>query len=180
MRIFCMLRLLVICVLFGGTASRLPAQQAAAAPRTELLMRLTADLAPPQEIGVTPLGNRRIYYVTRGTFTGPRLRGEVLPGGGDWVLTDKDGVSRLDVRITLRCDDGSLIFVSYRGIADIAPDVRARIAKGEDVSPDLYYFRISPAFETGSAKLAWLNRTIAIGVGKKTATGVVYDIFTVK
>jgi hypothetical protein len=143
-------------------------------------MRLTADLAAPQEIGVTPLGNRRIYYVTRGTFTGPRLRGEVLPGGGDWVLTDQDGVSRLDVRITLRCDDGSLIFVSYRGIVDIAPDVRARIAKGEDVSPDLYYYRISPVFETGSAKLAWLNRMIAIGVGKKTATGVVYDIFTVK
>ena len=104
----------------------------------------------------------------------------MLPGGGDWVLTDKDGVSRLDVRITLRCDDGSLIFVSYRGIVDIAPDVRARIAKGEDVSPDLYYFRISPVFETGSAKLAWLNRMIAIGVGKKTATGVIYDIFTVK
>jgi hypothetical protein len=174
-----MLRIPVICVLFGCAAIRLPAQQAAP-PRTELLMRLTADLAPPQEIGVTPLGNRRIYYVTRGTFTGPRLRGEVLPGGGDWVLTDKDGVSRLDVRITLRCDDASLIFVSYRGIVDIAPDVRARIAKGEDVSPDLYYFRISPVFETGSAKLAWLNRMIAIGVGKKTATGVVYDIFTVK
>ena len=34
--------------------------------------------------------------------------------------------------------------------------------------------------ETGSAKLAWLNRMIAIGMGKKTATGVVYDIFTVK
>src|SRR4051812_40827530 len=60
---------------------------------------------------------------------GPRLRGAVLPGGGDWVSVRKDGVSELDVRITLKCDDGSLIFVSYRGVADIPPDVRARIAK---------------------------------------------------
>ncbi|MGA7158076.1 MAG: DUF3237 domain-containing protein [Acidobacteriaceae bacterium] len=173
-----MFRILAICVFFGCIANCVPAQQAP--PRTELLMRLSAELAAPQEIGVTPVGNRRIYYVTRGEFAGPRLKGEVLPGGGDWVLTDKDGVSRLDVRITLRCDDGSLIFVSYRGIVDISPEIRARIAKGEDVSPDLYYFRISPMFETGSKKFAWLNRTVAIGLGKKTATGVAYDIFAVK
>lgn len=74
--------------------------------------------------------------------------GAVLPGGGDWVLVRKDGVSQLDVRITLKCNDGSLIFVSYRGIADIPPDVRARIAKGEDVGPEHYYFRITPVFET--------------------------------
>jgi hypothetical protein len=46
--------------------------------------------------------------------------------------------------------------------------------------PDQYYFRISTVFETGSEKLAWLNRLIAIGVGKRTATGVVYDIYAVK
>jgi hypothetical protein len=143
-------------------------------------MRLRADLEEPQAVGETPLGGRRILYVKRGSFASPRLRGEVLPGGGDWVLVRKDGVSQLDVRITLRCDDGSLIFVSYRGIADIPPDLRTRISKGEDISPDRYYFRISPVFETASKKLAWLNRLVAIGVGTRTASGVAYDIFTVK
>ena len=133
-----------------------------------------------RSVGETPLGGRRILYVKRGSFAGPRVRGEVLPGGVDWVLVRKDGVSQLDVRITLRSEDGSLIFADYRGIADIPPDVRTRISKGEDAPPAQYYFRINPVFETASEKLAWLNRLIAIGVGKLTATGVVYNIFAVK
>ena len=175
-----MIRILALLTAFVCLASILPAQQSAPAPRTEFLMQLRADLEKPQVVGETPAGDRRIFYVKGGSFTGPRLKGEVLPGGGDWVLVSKDGVAHLDVRITLRCDDGSLIFVSYRGISDTPPDVKARIAKGEDVSADLYYFRISPVFETASKKLDWLNRLVTIGTGKHTATGVVYDIFTVK
>lgn len=161
-------------------AGMLCAQKPAPPPRLEFLMQLRADLEMPQAIGETPLGGRRILYVKRGSFAGPRLRGEVLAGGGDWVLVRKDGVSQLDVRITLRCDDGSLIFVSYRGIADIPADLRTRISKGEDVSSDRYYFRITPVFETASEKLAWVNRLVAVGVGKRTANGVVYDIFAVQ
>ena len=88
----------------------------------------------------------------------------------------KDGLSQLDVRITLKCDDGS-IFVSYRGLPDISADIRARMAKGGDVPSDQYYFRIAPLLEP---KFAWLNRLLAVGVGKKTATGVVYDVFALK
>ncbi len=175
-----MIRTLAVLVSLACFATIMPAQQVAPPPRTEFLMQLRADLEEPQAVGETPLGGRRIFYVKRGSFGGPRLRGEILPGGGDWVLVRKDGVSQLDVRITLRCDDGSLIFVSYRGIADIPPDLRTRISKGEDVSSDRYYFRISPVFEAASEKFAWLNRLVAIGVGKRTATGVVYDIFAVK
>src|SRR5258708_40124044 len=135
-----MTRILAVFASVAWLASILQAQQFAPPPRTEFLMQLRAELEEPQAVGETPLGGRSILYVKRGSFVGPRLKGEVLPGGGDWVLVRKDDVSQLDVRITLRCDDGALIFVSYRGIADIPPDVRARIAKGEDVSPDKYYF----------------------------------------
>jgi hypothetical protein len=99
------------------------------------------------------------------------------PGGDDWVLVRRDGVSQLDVRITLRSEDGSLIFVNYRGLSNIAADIRARIAKGKDVPSSYYYFRITPLFETASDKLAWLNRLVTIGIGKRTAKGVAYDIF---
>jgi Protein of unknown function (DUF3237) len=175
-----MIRILAAFLPLACLAGILPAQQAPPPLRTEFLMQLRADLEEAQAVGETPLGGRRILYVKRGSFAGPRLRCNVLPGGGDWVLLRKDGVSQLDVGITLRCSDGSLIFVSYRGIADIPPDVRSRIVKGEDVSPNQYYFRITPVFETASEQLAWLNRLVAIGVGKRTATGVVYDIFAIK
>jgi Protein of unknown function (DUF3237) len=156
------------------------AQQPPAPPKTEFLMQLRAELEEPQTVGDTPVGGRRIFYVKGGSFTGPRARGEVLPGGGDWVVVRRDGVSQLDVRITLRSEDGTLIFMSYRGLADIPNDIRTRISKGEDIPPSRYYFRITPTFETASEKLAWLNRLVAIGVGKRTAAGVIYDIFAVR
>ena len=74
--------------------------------KTDFLCDLSADLEVPQDIEITPRGTRRIIYVKGGTFQGPRLKGEVLPGGGDWLLVRPDGTSELDVRSTLRTDDG--------------------------------------------------------------------------
>jgi hypothetical protein len=90
--------------------------------RSQFLMQMSAELEDSQQLGETPVGGRRIVYVKRGEFSGPDLKGQVLPGGGDWVLMRRDGVSELDVRITLRTDDGALIFVSYRGISTLAPE----------------------------------------------------------
>ena len=72
------------------------------AVRTELLYEIAMD-AEIEDLGRTPLGHRRIVRVTGGTFEGPRLR-------GDWLVERADGVRQLDVRITLRTDDGALIF----------------------------------------------------------------------
>ncbi|HEU5323464.1 MAG TPA: DUF3237 domain-containing protein, partial [Methylomirabilota bacterium] len=99
--------------------------------------------------------------------------------GGDWVLLRRDGVAELDIRLTLRTDDGELIYVRCDGIFDMAPEVRQRVLGGEDVDPSEYYFRTTPRFETGSEKYRWLNRLVAIGVGRRTATGMVTDVFAV-
>jgi len=34
-------------------------------------------------------------------------------------------------------------------------------------------------FETASEKYSWLNRLIAVGVGKRTLTGVGYRIYSI-
>lgn len=148
--------------------------------RSEFLMRLSADPEDPQVLGDTPLGTRRIMYMKHGSFSGPRLEGQVLPGGGDWVLLRRDGVAELDIRLTLRTDDGELIYVSGDGIFDIAPDVRQRILNGEDVNPSEYYFRTTLAFETGSARYRWLNRIVAAGVGRRTPAGMVSEVFAIR
>ncbi len=64
------------------------------------LMTLQVVVPPPQRIGAVPHGARVIATITGGTFEGPRLRGKVLPGGGDWLLLRSDGVLGLDLRIT--------------------------------------------------------------------------------
>ncbi len=68
-----------------------------------------------EDLGVTPAGRRRIVTVKGGRFEGPRLRGTVLPGGGDWLVERSDSVRALDVRITLRTGDGHLIYSHLPG-----------------------------------------------------------------
>ena len=78
---------------------------------TRLLMILRVTVATPQSIGAVPHGTRRTVPITGGDFEGPRLRGSVLPGGSaDWLLLRADGVLELDLRATLRTDDGGTHF----------------------------------------------------------------------
>ena len=45
-----------------------------------------------------------------------------------------------------------------------------------DADPSRYYLRIAPVFETASAKYAWLNGVLAVGVGERTGFGVRHAI----
>jgi len=147
--------------------------------RTELLFEIRAEISEVQVVGPTPSGNRRFRPVKGGTVSGPRISGEVLPGGGDWLLIRSDGVRSLDVRITFRADDGHLVYASARGLFAISPEAFERIQNGEDVDPAEYYFRTTPMFETSSEKYAWLNRVVAVSVGQFTAAAVLQTVYAV-
>src|SRR6188508_942139 len=130
---------------------------------SRLLMTLQVVVPPPQKLGAVPHGTRTIAPIASGTFDGPRLRGKVLPGGGDWTLLRADGVLELDLRITLETDDGALIYLNSFGIRHGPPEVLAALARGEAVDPSQYYFRTAMRFETADPTLAWLNRILALG-----------------
>jgi Protein of unknown function (DUF3237) len=145
---------------------------------TEHLYDIAMD-ADVQDVGVTPSGHRRFVHVTGGTFEGPRMRGTVLPGGGDWLVGRADGSRRLDVRIMLRTDDGALIYAQYPGIFHAGPGIFERLAAGVQVDPAEYYFRVAPLFETAAAKYDWLNRVVAVGIGSRTRTQVCYRVYAI-
>jgi len=147
--------------------------------KTELLAEMSVDLEEAQNVGATPHGNRQIFLVKGGTFEGPKLKGEVLPGGGDWALLRPDGAGELDVRGTLRTDDGHLIYMYYRGIVHASPEVMARMVQGEAVDPSEYYFRTVPFYETASEKYGWLNRVVAVAVGKLAPNWVGYTVYAI-
>ncbi len=147
---------------------------------TEHLLDAHITLEPPEQLGQTPFGGRSIFVVRSGVFEGPRLRGTVRPGGGDWFLTLASGVGELDVRGTFQTDDGAPIYVSYHGILDVMPEIAARALGGEDVPLSAYYFRTTPRFETGHPAYAWLNALVCVGVGYFGAGTVGYRIFAVK
>src|SRR2546426_7121290 len=140
------------------------------------LMTLQVVVPPPQKLGTVPHGTRSIVPVTGGAFEGPRLRGKVLPGGGDWLLLRPDGVLELDLRITLETDDHALIYMTFQGLRHGPPDAIAALGRGEVVDPASYYFRTLPRFETSSDAYAFLNRIITVGVGETRPDGAVHRI----
>jgi hypothetical protein len=147
--------------------------------KTELLCEMSITIGEALHLEATPSGHRAIVPVTGGTFTGPKLRGEVLPGGGDWLLKRPDGAMALNVRITLRTDDGQLIYMSYRGFIFDSPNVMERRAQGEAVDPSETYWRMTTFFETGSEKYSWLNQMIAVGVGRGGPAGPEYSLYSI-
>lgn len=140
------------------------------------LMTLQVVVAPPQKLGGVPHGTRVIAPITGGNFEGPRLRGTVLPGGGDWTVLRSDGVLELDLRITLETDDGALIYLTSFGLRHGPPEALAALARGEPVDPSRYYFRTAPRFETSAPRYAFLNQLMAISSGDRRATGPIYTI----
>ena len=140
------------------------------------LMTLTLAADPAQRVGNVPHGTRNIVPVTGGEFEGPRLRGKVLPGGGDWLLLRSDGVLELDLRITLETDDHALIQMTFQGLRHGPPEVFAAIGRGEVVDPASYYFRTLPRFETSAERYVFLNRMMSVGVGETRADGAVHRI----
>jgi hypothetical protein len=140
------------------------------------LMVLQVAVASPQRIGAVPHGVRVTAPIAGGHFEGPRLRGKVLPGGGDWTLLRADGVLELDLRLTLETDDGALIHMTSFGLRHGPAEVIAALARGESVDPSAYYFRTLPRFETGHPKYEFLNRLLAVSSGDRRAAGPIYTI----
>ena len=143
---------------------------------SRLLMILQVAVAGPQRIGAVPHGTRVIAPIASGQFEGPRLRGKVLPGSGDWTLLRGDGVLELDLRVTLETDDGALIDMRSFGLRHGPPEVVAAIGRGETVDPSTYYFRTTPRFETAHPKYAFLNRLLAVASGDRRPKGPIYTI----
>jgi hypothetical protein len=126
-------------------------------------MTLGLTTAPTQNIGAGPRGTRTTFPITGGSFEGERLRGKVLPGGDDWAVKRPDGITELDLRVTLQTDDGALIHMTFEGIRD-------------DEAAAGPYFRTLARFETAEPKYGFLNRLLAVGVGEIRADGPVHLI----
>ena len=138
-------------------------------------------------IGASLWGEQRVGYISGGRFSGPRLNGEVLPGGGNWPRTGRLepnlSVGTFDARAILRTHDDALIYVSYSGRSVVPDDVRAEFADSAlsvAVDPSRYYLRIALVFETADPRYAWLNTILAVGRGERTDQGARHQLFAIR
>jgi hypothetical protein len=136
------------------------------APVFEYLGTLRAETGTRTVVGNGPQGTRTIVQIVSGRFEGPRVKASVETPAGDWITNRADGSYRLDVRLTLKTDDGALILVTYNGIGQTT-------AAGASL-------RAAPLFETGDSRYTWLTRLQAVAVGERVGTAVSYDIYALK
>ena len=149
-------------------------------PRLTRVYRLEATVDAPLDLGDIGQGRRRIVPLTGGTFTGPEMKGQLLPGASaDWQIVLPDGTALGDIRYTLQADGGALLYVQSRGIRHGSPEVLARLRRGEHVDASEYTFRTSTQIETAATELDWINKGIFISVGGRQPGGVIYETYLV-
>ena len=135
-------------------------------PSFEYLGTLRAEIGSRTVIENAPQGTRTIVYLTGGTFEGPRVKATIQVPAGDWITNRPDGSYKLDVRLTLKTDDGALILLTYNGIGQTTPTGAT--------------LRAAPLFETGDSRYTWLTRLQAVAVGELANGAVVYDLYVLK
>ncbi len=136
------------------------------APEFEYLGTLRAETGARTVAKNGPQGTRTIVQIVSGRFEGPRVKASVQIPSGDWITNRADGSYRLDVRLTLKTDDGAVILVTYNGIGQTT-----------DAGASL---RAAPLFETGDSRYTWLSRLQAVAVGERVGTKITYDIYALK
>jgi hypothetical protein len=135
-------------------------------PSFEYLGTLRAETGTRTVVENGPQGTRTIVQLLGGRFEGPRLKASLETPAGDWITNRSDGTYHLDVRLTLKSDDGAVILVTYNGVGHTTNAGAA--------------LRTAPLFQTGDPRYRWLTQLQAIGIGERVGTAVKYDIYALK
>lgn len=130
-------------------------------------------------LGAAAYGERRYVPLTGGSVGGPGVQGEIVAGGVDWQIQRADGVLDIAAHYVIRASDGGLIEVRSTGMRHGPPDVMQRLARGDPVGADEYWFRTAVRFDTGAPAWLHLNKVLAIASGRREARAVVLDLWSV-
>ena len=129
---------------------------------------LHVQLGDMVEVGGGPKGPRVVVDVVSIDLQSDKIPASLATNdAADWLTIADDGkLGCLDVRFTLKTNDGAFIFVEYQGRGDMEAGLIAA----------------APTFQTGSEKYAWLNNIQAISAGNvNLETGeLVYNLYEVK
>lgn len=148
-----------------------------AAPGLARFADLSVQVGAPIEVGAVGHGTRRVIAITGGTCTARDWTARVLPGGADFQLIVSPRMARLEARYVLETDAGDRIYVQNDAVRTAAPEVMARLIRGEPVEPRDVYFRCVPRFEVSAPALAWMTERVFVGTGLRRPSEVVMRFF---
>lgn len=128
---------------------------------------ITVQLGDQIKLGSGPKGVRLISDVVSVEVDSDRVKASLATNdAADWLtISDNGTLGCLDVRFTLKTDDGAYIYVEYSG--------RAEMETGQIAT--------APTFQTSHEKYLWLNRIQAVAAGVVDDSGrLTYSIYEVK
>lgn len=157
-----------------------PPAPSAAPPALLPLTRVTCEVGAVVSLGgPAKHGERRYVPILSGTAVGPELNGVLLPGGVDWQVQRADGVTDISAHYVIRTADGALVEVQSDGLRHGPPEVMARLARGEAVPPQDYFFRTLVRLTTGHPSWLHLNQVMALAVGQRENSRVILDFWRI-
>jgi Protein of unknown function (DUF3237) len=143
------------------------------------MTQVRCEVGPVVSLGPAKYGERRYVALRGGTVRGPELNGAIVEGGVDWQIARADGTLDIAAHYVIRADDGALIEVQSDGLRHGPPQVLARLARGEAVPRDAYFFRTVVRFTTGAPAWLHLNKVLALAVGQREASAVLLDFYRI-
>ena len=150
-----------------------------AAPGLARFADLSVQVAAPIEVGAIGHGTRRVIPIVSGSCVARDWSARVLAGGADFQLIVNERMARLEARYVLETDAGDRIYVHNDAVRTAAPEVMARLLRGEQVEPAEVYFRCAPRFEASAPSLAWMMKRVFLGTGLRRPGDVVMRFFEV-
>jgi hypothetical protein len=159
-------------------------QQIALAHVFDLTVQVGAPIEAGETIGTSGRGRRRIIPILGGTLSGrgpdgAALEGRVLPGGADFQMVVSPSMAELDARYMIELAGGERIYVTNHALRRAAPEVTAKLVRGEPVDPAQVYFRCVPSFEVSSPRLDWMTDRLFLGTGVRRPDSVELAVFQV-
>jgi len=149
------------------------------APALVAMTQIRCEVGALVSLGNTKYGERRYVPLGSGTVQGPELNGTLVEGGVDWQIHRSDGVLDIAAHYVIRADDGALIEVQSEGMRHGPPEVMARLARGEAVPREAYFFRTIVRFTTGAATWLHLNKVLAVACGQREARQMLLDLYRI-
>ena len=144
------------------------------------MARLVCEVGPAISLGgPAKHGERRFVPILGDTVRGPELNGTLLDGGVDWQVQRADGATDFSAHYVNRTDDGALIEVQSDGLRHGPPEVMARLARGEAVPPQDYFFRTLLRLTTGHPAWLHLNKLMVLAAGQRERSRVTLDLWRI-
>ena len=140
-------------------------RDAVAAPSMAYVFTIDVALQPPIVLTESPRGRRVYIPIVGGTVRGPRIRAEIIPGGGDRAVERAGDVMDIHANYLVRTTTTLSSRSTTEGTGVSVPDR----------SP---YFVTAPVFATDDDRYRWLTRGVFLGMAHEVdETRIVIDVY---